>query len=51
VPRSYEEKGAYESQNKEKRGLRKPKMRKKGLRKVKMRAIDPQKSAKNSISA
>jgi hypothetical protein len=42
VPRAYEEKGAYESQNEEKRGLRKPKMREKGLTKVKMKAIDPQ---------
>jgi hypothetical protein len=43
VPRAYEEKGACESQNDEKRGLRKPKMRGKGLTKVKMKAIDPQK--------
>jgi hypothetical protein len=43
VPRAHEEKGAYESQNEEKRGLRKPKMREKGLAKVKMKAIDPQK--------
>jgi hypothetical protein len=43
MPRAYEEKGAYESQNEEKRGLRKPKMREKGLTKVKMKAIDHQK--------
>jgi hypothetical protein len=54
VPRAYEEKGAYESQNEEKRGLRKPKMREKGLTKVKMKAIDPQNffaQQKNSKSA
>ncbi len=43
MPRAYEEKGAYESQNEEKRGLRTPKMREKVLTKVKMKAIDPQK--------
>ncbi len=43
MPRAYEEKGAYESQNEEKRGLPKPKMREKGLTKVEMKAIDPQK--------
>ncbi len=41
MPRAYEEKGAYGSQNEEKRGLRKPKMREKGFTKVKMKAIDP----------
>jgi hypothetical protein len=54
VPRAYEEKGAYESLNEEKRGLRKPKMREKGLTRVKMKAIDPQKffcSAKSYKSA
>jgi hypothetical protein len=42
VPRAYEEKGAYKSQNEEKGGLGKPKIREKGLTKVKMKAIDPQ---------
>ncbi len=54
MPRAYKVKGAYKSQNEEKRGLRKPKMREKGLTKVKMKAIDPKKnfcSAKNSKSA
>jgi hypothetical protein len=41
VPRAYEEKGAYESQIEEKKGLRKPKMREKRLTKFKMKAIDP----------